>query len=160
MRKFELDVEDIKRLVKLVERHELAELSFEEEGLSVSIKGYSAATHTPSQAQVIHHPSPQAEAAAPTRVEKQAAEPEEENIIKIAASLVGVFYRSHSPDIPPFVEVGDTIQIGQEVGLIEAMKVFSPIPSEVAGTVVAIPAENGKLVQQGDVLVLIRPVEE
>ena len=78
----------------------------------------------------------------------------------IVATLVGVFYRAPSPDAAPFVEVGDEVEIGSEVGLIEAMKVFSPIPSEVAGTVFAIPAQNGKLVQAGDVLVRVKISKE
>ena len=61
-------------------------------------------------------------------------------------------------DVQEF-EVGDVIEVGSEVGLIEAMKVFSPIPSEVAGEVIAISSQNGKLVQQGEVLVRVRVSE-
>ncbi len=73
---------------------------------------------------------------------------------------MGVFYRAPAPDAPAFVEVGDVIEVGTEVGLIEAMKVFSPIPSEVAGEVVEIPGQNGKLVREGEVLVRVRVTEE
>jgi acetyl-CoA carboxylase biotin carboxyl carrier protein len=71
-----------------------------------------------------------------------------------------VFYRASSPDAPALVEVGDSIEVGTEVGLIEAMKVFSPIPSEIAGVVVEIPAVNGTLVHEGDALVRVRVGEE
>ncbi len=84
----------------------------------------------------------------------------EGSIVDITSPLVGVFYRAPTPDSAPFVEVGDIIEVGTEVGLIEAMKVFSPIPSEVPGEVVAVPADNGKLVQQGEILVRIRGHEE
>jgi acetyl-CoA carboxylase biotin carboxyl carrier protein len=69
--------------------------------------------------------------------------------------MTGLFYRGPSPEIPPYVEVGADVEEGQTVGLIEAMKVFSEIPADVHGRVVRIVAENGKLVNQGEVLMLI-----
>lgn len=68
---------------------------------------------------------------------------------------MGVFYRSPAPGAPAFIEVGDTIAKDQPIGTIEAMKVFSEVLADRAGRVVAIPAENGKLVQPGDALVLL-----
>jgi acetyl-CoA carboxylase biotin carboxyl carrier protein len=72
---------------------------------------------------------------------------------------MGVFYRSSSPDSPPLVDVGDVVEVGQAVGLIEAMKVFSEVKAEVAGRVVAIVAENRQLVQPGDPLLLLAPAD-
>lgn len=77
----------------------------------------------------------------------------------IASPLIGIFYRSSSPDQPTFVEVGDTVEVGQIIGIIEAMKVFNEITADRAGTVVAIPAENGKLVQVDQPLVILSPEE-
>ncbi len=68
---------------------------------------------------------------------------------------MGIFYRSPAPGVPSFVEVGDTIEKDQPIGMIEAMKVFSEVLADRAGTIAAIPAENGKLVQPGDALVLL-----
>jgi acetyl-CoA carboxylase biotin carboxyl carrier protein len=68
---------------------------------------------------------------------------------------MGVYYRSPSPGEPAFVEIGDHVAIGDPIGTIEAMKVFSEVISEVAGVIVAIPAENGNLVHSGDSLVVI-----
>ena len=73
----------------------------------------------------------------------------------VRAPIMGVYYRSPSPGEPAFVEVGDHVAIGDPIGTIEAMKVFSEVISEVAGVIVAIPAENGKLVHSGDSLVVI-----
>lgn len=73
----------------------------------------------------------------------------------VRAPIMGVYYRSPSPGEPAFVEVGDQVAIGDPIGTIEAMKVFSEVISEVAGVIVAIPAENGKLVHSGDSLVVI-----
>ncbi len=165
MGNLDIDVTEVKQLVELVEKYHLDELTVEHSDVSITIKGKSAVT---GQSVVLHqaphsHPAEPAPAVEHEADEPAAAEPEvhlEGNIVDIVAPLVGVFYRSPAPDAPPFVEVGDVIEVGSEVGLIEAMKVFSPIPSETAGEVVEIPGENGKLVQQGEVLVRVRVAEE
>jgi acetyl-CoA carboxylase biotin carboxyl carrier protein len=72
---------------------------------------------------------------------------------------MGVFYRAPAPGEPSFIEVGDIIEVGQPIGMIEAMKVFSEVLAEMAGTVLEIPAKNGALVQPGDALVLLEEVE-
>jgi acetyl-CoA carboxylase biotin carboxyl carrier protein len=74
---------------------------------------------------------------------------------EIRAPLVGVFYRAPTPDAPPYVDVGDRVEPGQTVGLIEAMKVFSEIGSEIEGRVVAIPAGSGELVAAGQTLIVV-----
>ena len=153
----EIDLQKIKELVKLVEKHGLAELAIEEDGISIVVKG----TATPAGAPTVSthpatgKPTPEAEAHG---AEVEAAE-EAGNIVTIEAPMVGVFYRAASPDSPPFVDVGDEVEAGQTVGVIEAMKVFSEIPTEVAGIVVEIPGANGKLAHQGDPLVRIRTEE-
>lgn len=164
----EIDVEQIGKLLKLVEAHCLAELTVEEGDLVVTIKGSaepafgsSAAVSVPVNAPKAQDSVTSENVSGTTELTSEATvEPEPAgNIVDIVAPLVGVFYRAPAPDAPPFVEVGDHIEVGTEIGLIEAMKVFSPIPSDVAGEVVAIPAENGKLVQKGETLVRVR-VEE
>ena len=76
----------------------------------------------------------------------------------VVAPLTGVFYLSPSPSSAPFVEVGDVIQAGQVVCILEAMKVFNEIQSEVSGTVTAILPKNGQLVQKGEALIRVKPV--
>ncbi|MDH7600794.1 MAG: acetyl-CoA carboxylase biotin carboxyl carrier protein [Armatimonadota bacterium] len=167
MAKRDIDVEQIGELLKLVEAHGLAELTVEEGDLVITIKGSAqlasqpVVTSSPVVAVQVPDPSvPECAPAVAEPVEERPSEPEPDGkIVDIVAPLVGVFYRAPAPDAPPFVEVGDHIEVGTEIGLIEAMKVFSPIPSDVAGVVVAIPAENGKLVQKGETLVRVR-VEE
>lgn len=158
----DVDLNQVKELVKLVEEHNLAELTVEENGITITVKGavepQTYIAHVPQMAVV----SDAAHADPSETHEEPAVEPVEEeaddaNLYTIEAPMVGVFYRAQSPDSPPFVEVGDMIEIGQTIGLIEAMKVFSEIPSEIAGEVVDIPAENGKLVQQGQPLIIVRP---
>ena len=81
----------------------------------------------------------------------------EDHSIAIPAPLAGVFYSAPSPASPPFVNIGDMVHVGQVVALIEAMKVFNEIQSEVSGHVIAIVATSGKVVQKGDVLIKIEP---
>jgi len=75
--------------------------------------------------------------------------------VAVRSPLIGVFYRAAAPDTPTFVEIGDVVKEGQTVCIVEAMKVFNEIHAEWNGRVVAIPAENGKLVQAGDPLVVL-----
>lgn len=74
---------------------------------------------------------------------------------EIRAPLLGVFYRAPAPDAPPYVEVGDWIESGQTVGLVEAMKVFNEIDSEIEGRVADILVASGELVQEGQVLMAV-----
>jgi acetyl-CoA carboxylase biotin carboxyl carrier protein len=75
--------------------------------------------------------------------------------IAITAPMVGTFYRAPSPDAPPFVEVGSTVERGQPICLIEVMKLFTTINAEAAGRIVEIGAENGELVEYGRTLFVI-----
>lgn len=152
-----IDYSKIKRLITLVEQNKLTELAVEEEGLSVTIKAETQEKHVPTvgTAQPGIHVEVE-ESAGPTEiVEAPEEEIPPENLAEIRSLMIGVFYRCPSPDSPPYIEVGDEIEVGQTIGLIEAMKVFSEVPSEVAGRVVSVPAETGKLVQQGEVLVVV-----
>jgi len=158
--KFDVDMTEVKKLVELVDANELAELTVEDGDTTISIKGRApAAAAAPFAAQApAGHEQYEEQTPAPMGPEPEIED--DESVVDIVAPLVGVFYRSPSPDQPPFVEVGDEVEVGAEVGLIEAMKVFSPIPSEIAGIVVATPAQSGQLVHQGDVLIKIRVTQE
>lgn len=97
--------------------------------------------------------SPAAPKAAPkTKVEKKPAGP---TGTPVSSPMTGIYYSSSSPGSPPFAQEGDTVQAGQVVGLIEAMKVFNEITAPVSGIVTKVSAENGKLVQPGDPLLYI-----
>jgi acetyl-CoA carboxylase biotin carboxyl carrier protein len=79
------------------------------------------------------------------------------NVKRVTAPLTGVFYRSSSPDAEPFVNVGDRVDNGTVICILEAMKLFNEIQSEYAGTIVRIIPENGELVSQGEELFWITP---
>ncbi len=161
MAKRNIDSEQVKKLVELVERHNLGELTVTEGELEITVKGKAE----PTVAQTVYlqsgaAPLTPAEAVLDEEVLLTEDEYEEdtleEGIYELVSPLVGVFYRAPSPEAPNFCEVGDDVVAGTEVGLIEAMKVFSPIPSEVDGKVVEIVADNGKLVQSGEVIMRIK----
>ena len=82
---------------------------------------------------------------------------EEEGLTPVPAPLSGVFYGAPAPDERPYVHEGDEVEVGQVVGLIEAMKVFNEIHAEVAGTVARVLVVSGHLVQAGQALLLVRP---
>jgi len=74
------------------------------------------------------------------------------NVTKVLAPLTGVFYRAASPDLEPFVEVGDRVEVGDVLCVLEAMKLFNEIQSDDAGTISRVVPDNGELVSQGDEL--------
>lgn len=153
----------LRKLAQLVAAHGLSELTVEDGGMTLSVKAAAAAVPPPYAAVAVPaHPhllapeqfpvySETAVLTAPTQARSTA--------IALESPMVGVFYQSPSPDDPPFVSVGDLVKIGQTIGLIEAMKVYSEVPSEAAGRVLEMPVESGKLVQQGQPLILIEPLQ-
>ena len=80
----------------------------------------------------------------------------EESLVPVVSPMVGVWYRAPSPADPNFVEVGDRVEVGQTIGLVEAMKVFNEITAETSGVVAQIPAQTGQLVETGQPLLMLR----
>ena len=96
---------------------------------------------------------------APAAKAAPAAEPASsgKKTVDIKSPMIGTFYRSGNPDSPPFVSVGDKVSKGQTVCIIEAMKLFNEIESEVSGTVVKVMAENSSPVEYDQVLFVVEP---
>ncbi len=138
----------------------LEEFEFSQGGLHIRMKRALArnSAHAPAPDQAQGEMFPQgdfpAEASAPPPA-KPAAPKEELHLIK--SPIVGTFYSSPSPDAPPFVSVGDTIQAGQVVCIVEAMKLMNEIEADMGGEIVNILAENGQPVEYGQALFAIRP---
>ncbi len=137
-------VQFLRGLAHIVRDENLSELSLESGGVRLSLK--SAAPG----ATVVVAPS-----AAP--LSGVAAAPDS-GLVPVVSPMVGVFYRAPSPNDPNFVEVGDSVSIGQVIGVVEAMKVFNEIVSEIEGTVAEIVAQNSELVETGAPLVKIQVV--
>lgn len=144
---------DVERLARLVEKHDLSELRYEEGELRITLRTTVAvSTAAPAAASTVVHTTQAVVAPAAVTAPKKTAKG-----TPIPSPIMGVFYRAPKPGEPNYVDVGDVVEVGQTIGMIEAMKVFSPIPAEIAGTVVACTAENGKLVQPGDPLIYVEP---
>jgi acetyl-CoA carboxylase biotin carboxyl carrier protein len=101
--------------------------------------------------------APPGRAAGPAEAALAAAPAANPNVKKVVAPLTGVFYRSPSPDTEAYVEVGDRVDAGDVLCILEAMKLFNEIQSDYSGAVVRIVPENGELVSQGDDLFWIEP---
>ncbi|MCS6776872.1 MAG: biotin/lipoyl-containing protein [Chloroherpetonaceae bacterium] len=164
------ELEEIARVIEILEKRELDELIFEADGRSLRLRGPRRERPAVSLAPT-SHPQVPAAGPAPTTPPRRHAASRSHSIssngaasadalpadqIALTAPMVGVFYRSDRPGGPPFVNVGERVAVGQTIGLIEAMKVFSEVPAEHAGIVVAIPAQDGQLVQAGTPLMILQ----
>ena len=159
------DLEAVRELLQLVTSNSLGEISVKlTSGASITITTQSAAAApasvvysvAPSSDFVALQPTAQIATASSHPVESAPQAPAASaNRTALSSPMVGIYYASPSPGDPPFVVPGDRIQVGQTIGLIEAMKVFSEIPSDVAGRVVEVPVSNGDLVQLGQALLYV-----
>ncbi len=151
-----LDLEEIRALIRLATEAEITELVVDAPHVKVRIrKGNSAsAAHPPDP--VVSVSIPRKEAAV-TGGPPVAPAPAGTGYMPITAPMVGTFYRAPKPDAPPFVSEGDQVEVGQIVCILEAMKLFNEIPSEVEGRIVRILVENGAPVEFGQPLFLVDP---
>ena len=140
----------IEEMLQLMESRGLVELEMEHQGLRIRLKKASS-----SQApQLVEYVAgvPQSPASA-----QRGAAPAEGRRIVIKSPMVGTFYRAPAPDAPPFIEIGQDIDVGQVVCIIEAMKLMNEIKSEAAGRVAEILVQSGDPVEFGQPLFSIEP---
>ncbi|GAB4233978.1 MAG: acetyl-CoA carboxylase biotin carboxyl carrier protein [Acidobacteriota bacterium] len=146
-----MDWQEIKELLELVEKSQIQEVEIDRGDVKVRIRRFTAASIPAApQTQAVTLPAP-AEPAAPA-----AEVAEEEDLYIFRAPLVGTFYLTPKPDAEPFVKVGDFVTKNTVLCIIEAMKIFNQIESDVAGEIVAILVENGQPVEYGEPLFKIR----
>ena len=153
-----VDLKDIKKIVELMNEHELSYFHLEKEEFNLKLKkGADPDTvqplmmHSPAAAPA---PAPAAPAAAPAAAAP--AEAAGSGDEEITSPMVGTFYTKPAPDAASFVKVGDTVSKGQTLCIIEAMKVMNEIEAEVSGTITTILVEDGTPVQFGDPLFTIK----
>ncbi len=156
-----MDFKQIQELIKIINKSNIGEITLEEKEFKITIKQKedhitqvvsSVPTYTPQIAAPVSHTAD----AAPEKP-KSAAEPKADNLITIKSPMIGTFYRRASPDKPIFVEVGDEVSPGKVVCIIEAMKLFNEIESEVSGKIVKVLVEDASPVEYDQPLFLIEP---
>lgn len=136
-------LERVEDLIDILEGSSISELELTEQGTEIIIRRRPAMVMT---AAPTHQIVLSGGAAPATKIESS---------VPIVTPLTGVYYSAASPTTPPFVNIGDTVHVGQVVALIEAMKVFNEVTAEVSGRVVELPAKNGEVIQKGDVLIRV-----
>lgn len=145
-----MDIRKIKKLIEIIEESDIAELEIKEGEESIRINRYSAAPAT-----VAYTPAPAPAPAVTTPV--AAAIPAEEKITGhvVKSPMVGTFYRSASPGTKVFAEIGQSVQVGDTLCIIEAMKILNQIESDKSGTITKVLVENAEPVEYGQPLFII-----
>ena len=149
-----MNLKEIKEIINLMNEHGLTEIEVEKGDQKIKLKksSISGESAVVEQQPIVQQPAAKALAG---EAEKESPKQESKNLIEIKAPLVGTFYRSPSPDAASFVEVGQEIEVGEVVCIVEAMKLMNEIKSEVRGKVVDILAENADPVEFGQIMFLI-----
>ena len=149
-----MDLRKLKTLIELVESSGIAELEIQEGEERVRITRAVAAGSAPTVVPVTL-PAVTAPAAGSVAMAPTPGEPAEPEGHQVKSPMVGTFYRSASPGAKPFVEVGDSVEVGDTLCIIEAMKLMNEIESDKSGVVKQVLAENGQPVEFGQPLVVI-----
>ena len=161
-----MNQKELKELIEFLIEKDIAEFELERGDVKVKIKRAAepAPVVMPESRYIAVHPvqttSPPDSVAAPSRVDlaAHAAAPEPEEGLHIVKSpIVGTFYESPSPGSPPFVKVGDTLEVGQVLCIVEAMKLMNEIECDVAGELVKKLVANGQPIEYGQELFAVRP---
>ena len=162
-----MNQKELKELIEFLKEQDIAEFELERGDVKVRIKrampAHTAAetrflavpAATPPIAELVHSSSAPANPAAPAKTPAPPAA--EEGLHTVRSPIVGTCYEAPSPGAPPFVKVGDTVEVGQLLCIVEAMKLMNEIESDVAGEIVKKLATNGQPIEYGQELFLIRP---
>jgi acetyl-CoA carboxylase biotin carboxyl carrier protein len=153
-----MDLKQIHDLIKVVNKSNIGEISIEDKDGKVTIKQKEdKITVTSAPAQTVYASAPAAPSAAAPVASTPAAAPAADNLITIKSPMIGTFYRRASPDKPLLAEEGTEVSAGKVVCIIEAMKLFNEIESEVKGTIVKILVEDASPVEFDQPLFLVQP---
>ncbi|MBI5372129.1 MAG: acetyl-CoA carboxylase biotin carboxyl carrier protein [Sphingobacteriales bacterium] len=160
-----MDFKQIQELIKMVNKSNIGELSIEQKDFRVTIKQKEehvtqVVSAVPVQTAPVAVAAPQAAASQPAAqaVDKpRAAETPAANLVTIKSPMIGTFYRKASPDKPNFVDIGSDVTQGTVVCIIEAMKLFNEIESEVSGRIVKVLVDDASPVEYDQPLFLVEP---
>jgi acetyl-CoA carboxylase biotin carboxyl carrier protein len=160
-----MDIKQIQELVKLINKTNIGEITIEEEGTKITIKQkkdpVQHVTATVAAPQMVAAPAaapaPAAAAPAVSSAPAAAPAPKTDNLVTIKSPMIGTFYRQSGPGKPIFVNVGDEVAPGKVVCIIEAMKLFNEIESEVSGKIVKMLVDDASPVEYDQPLFLVDP---
>ena len=163
-----MNQKELKELIEFLIEKDIAEFELERGDVKVKIRRAGEHTIVHSHAEPRYYAVPPAPSAAPATpapppVSSAAAPPvpaapaPEEGLQSVKSPIVGTFYEAPSPGAPPFVKVGDTVEVGQVLCIVEAMKLLNEIESDAAGEIVKKLATNGQPIEYGQELFVIRP---
>lgn len=158
-----MDIKDIQNLIKFVSKAEVSEVKYKTKDFEITIKTPLAGSEVTYAQPAVYHTAPQqaapaqAPVAAGTPVEKADTASDDSKYITIKSPMIGTFYRKPSPDKEVFINVGDDVSNGKIVCVIEAMKLFNQIESEVSGKIVKILVDDATPVEYDQPLFLVDP---
>ena len=157
-----MKIKEIRELIDFISESGLNEVNIETEEFKIRVKrSADIQTQVVEKASSVSLPSPDSNNAIPVQAEKSAEEAassaESGNYVEVKSPMIGTFYRSSTPDTDPFVNVGNSISKGQTVCIVEAMKLFNEIESEISGTIVKVLVENATPVEYDQPLFLVDP---
>jgi len=159
-----MDIKQIQELVKLINKTNIGEITIEEEGIKITVKqkkdpvqhihanGGSMGNFAP--AQPVAAPVPAATAQTPVAPPPA---PKEDSFVTIKSPMIGTFYRQSGPGKPILASIGDEVTVGKVVCIIEAMKLFNEIESEISGKIVKVLVEDASPVEYDQPLFLVEP---
>lgn len=153
-----MNLKEIKEIISLMNDNDLSEIEIERDGLKLKLKKTGLeqsmmmpAASVPYKLEKIPSPAASHEPVAPGNPPPKAG-------AEIKSPMVGTFYRAPSPETPSFVEIGQTVEIGQVVCIVEAMKLMNEIKSEVRGKIKEVVVENAEPVEFGQTLFVVEPL--
>ncbi len=159
-----MDFKQIQELIRMINKSNIGELTIEEKGFKVTIKQkQDAPQHIIAAQPAVYAQAPaQLSAASPAMTAQEdkpklAAEPAPSTLLTIKSPMIGTFYRSPTPDVPSFVNIGDEVSPGKVVCIIEAMKLFNEIESEIKGKIVKVLIDDATPVEYDQPLFLVEP---
>jgi acetyl-CoA carboxylase biotin carboxyl carrier protein len=161
-----MDIREIQDLIKFVSKSGVSEVQLETKDFKITVKTESSSKDkketivyaTLPQAEVAASPAAVSAAPAPTPTVKEPVKPAvDANLVTVKSPMIGTFYRAAGPDKPVFVNVGDEIKPGKVICIIEAMKLFNEIESEVSGRIVKVLVDDSTPVEYDQPLFLVEP---
>ncbi len=150
-----MNLKEIKEMINLMNENGLVELEIEKDGMRIRLKKTGVGAETFAGPVVIEREK------IPPQIIAGHKEMPEKTVVKtveIKAPMVGTFYRAPSPESPPYVEAGQTVDVGQVICIIEAMKLMNEIKSEIKGEILEILVDNAEPVEFGQPIFLVEPL--